>query len=60
VKCTEEGRHKDDWFLSTPDGDPTQGYDVSGGIWVAKFWDDPQAGLDDAIAFAKSLGVNIE
>lgn len=34
------------WFLSEPEG-----------IWVAKFWDGPEAGGGDCAAFARSLGV---
>ena len=61
VRCLEsDSKHYNDWFLSTPDGYATQGYDAGGSIWVAKFWDGPQAGLDDSIAFARSLGVKIE
>lgn len=37
--------HHGEWFLSDPEG-----------IWVAKFWDGPQAGEEDCRDFAKALG----
>jgi hypothetical protein len=42
--------HFKEWFLSTPDGPRHRE-----GCWVAKFWDGPQAGQDDAAAFAASI-----
>lgn len=44
-----EGGHYQEWFLSEP-----------GGVWVAKFWDGPEAGEGDSRAFAKSLGVQVD
>lgn len=39
-----KGGHYREWFLSDPEG-----------IWVAKFWDGPQAGEDDCRAFAAAI-----
>lgn len=46
--------HYREWFLSTPDRGPSPHEE---GVWVAKFWDGPESGATDAIAFALSLGV---
>ena len=46
---TKPNPHYQDWFLSGP---PT---DIGEGIWVAKFWDGPEAGEKDAIAFAYAI-----
>lgn len=53
VMCDDpSSAHNECWFLSTPDDGG-----VPSGVWVAKFWDGPQAGRSDAIAFAASIGV---
>ena len=45
VRCEEQDSpHCDEWFLSNPEH-----------VWVAKFWDGPAAGQEDAETFAAAI-----
>lgn len=50
ARCTDAASPRfGEWFLSDPEG-----------LWVAHFWDGAGTGRDDAVAFARSLGVQVE
>jgi len=50
VRCTDEtSPHHEEWFLEEP-----------GKVWVAKFWDGPSAGAEDAGAFASAIYAALE
>lgn len=45
VRCTDESSaHFGEWFIEDPQK-----------VWVAKFWDGPQAGEEDCHAFAHAI-----
>jgi len=45
VRCDDkDSRHFGEWFLEEP-----------GKVWIAKFWDGPQAGEEDCHAFAHAI-----
>lgn len=49
VRCDDpDSVHYHHWFLEEP-----------GEVWVAKFWDGPEAGEEDAHAFANALRASL-